>query len=112
MEAIDKAGYQAGQDVLLALDCASSEFYKDGTLYARVGEAAAVLGQFADYLATLAEISRSSASRTGMAENDWDGWKILTERLGKKIQLVGDDISSPTPRSCAKASPRAWPIRS
>ncbi len=92
MEAIDKAGYQAGLDVLLALDCASSEFYKDGRYILESEKLQLSSGQFADYLATLADKFPIISIEDGMAENDWDGWKILTERLGKKIQLVGDDI--------------------
>jgi len=92
MEAIDKAGYQAGQDVLLALDCASSEFYKDGRYVLESENLQLSSGQFTDYLAALADKYPIISIEDGMAEADWDGWKILTERLGKKIQLVGDDI--------------------
>ncbi len=92
IEAIDKAGYQAGQDVLLALDCASSEFYKDGRYLLESENLQLSSGQFADYLAALADKYPIISIEDGMAENDWDGWKILTERLGRKIQLVGDDI--------------------
>jgi enolase len=92
MEAIDKAGYQAGQDVLLALDCAASEFYKDGRYLLESEGLQLSSGQFTDYLAALADKYPLISIEDGMAENDWDGWKILTERLGKKIQLVGDDI--------------------
>ena len=92
MEAIDLAGYQAGQDVLLALDCASSEFYKDGRYLLESEGLQLSSGQFTDYLAALADKYPIISIEDGMAENDWDGWKILTERLGKKIQLVGDDI--------------------
>jgi enolase len=92
MDAIDKAGYQAGQDVLLALDCASSEFYKDGRYLLESENLQLTSGQFTDYLAALADKYPIISIEDGMAENDWDGWKILTERLGKKIQLVGDDI--------------------
>ena len=92
MEAIDKAGYQPGQDVLLALDCASSEFYKDGRYLLESENLQLSSGQFADYLAALADKYPIISNEDGMGESDWDGWKILTERLGKKIQLVGDDI--------------------
>ena len=92
MEAIDKAGYQPGQDVLLALDCASSEFYKDGRYVLESENLQLSSGQFADYLAALADKYPIISIEDGMAENDWDGWKTLTERLGRKIQLVGDDI--------------------
>jgi enolase len=92
MEAIDKAGYQAGQDVLLALDCASSEFYKDGRYMLESEKLQLSSGQFADYLAALADKYPIISIEDGMAENDWDGWKILTERLGRKMQIVGDDL--------------------
>ena len=92
MEAIDKACYQPGQDVLLALDCASSGFYKDGRYRLESENLQLSSGQFTDYLAALADKYPLISIEDGMAENDWDGWKILTERLGRKIQLVGDDI--------------------
>ena len=92
MEAIEKAGYQAGQDVLLALDCASSEFYKDGRYMLESEKLQLSSGQFADYLATLADKYPIISIEDGMAENDWDGWKTLTKRLGRKIQIVGDDL--------------------
>ena len=92
MEAIGKAGYQAGQDVLLALDCASSEFFKDGRYMLESENLQLSSGQFADYLAALADKYPIISIEDGMAENDWDGWKILTERLGRKIQIVGDDL--------------------
>jgi enolase len=92
MEAIDKAGYQAGQDVLLALDCASSEFYKDGRYVLESEKRKLSSGQLVDYLAALADKFPIVSIEDGMAESDWDGWKILTERLGRKIQIVGDDV--------------------
>ena len=92
MEAIDKAGYQAGQDVLLALDCASSEFFKDGRYVLESEKLQLSSGQFTDYLAALADKYPIISIEDGMAESDWDGWKILTERLGRKIQIVGDDV--------------------
>jgi enolase len=92
MEAIDKAGYQAGQDVLLALDCASSAFFKDGRYMLESENLQLSSGQFADYLAALADKYPIISIEDGMAEDDWDGWKILTERLGRKIQIMGDDL--------------------
>jgi enolase len=92
MEAIDKAGYQAGQDVLLALDCASSGFFKDGRYMLESENLQLSSGQFTDYLAALADKYPIISIEDGMAESDWDGWKILTERLGRKIQIVGDDV--------------------
>ncbi len=92
LEAIDKAGYQAGTDVVLGLDCASSEFYKDGR-YVLGGENLQLSsGEFVDYLATLADKYPIISIEDGMAENDWEGWRTLTERLGRKVQLVGDDL--------------------
>jgi enolase len=90
LEAIGKAGYNAGQDVVLALDCAASEFFKDGsyTLEDRKLSSA----QMIDYLAELASRYPIVSIEDGMAEGDWDGWKALTAKLGKKIQLVGDDL--------------------
>ncbi len=92
LEAIDKAGYTAGQDVVLALDCASSEFFQDGT-YALDSEGLRLdSAGFTDYLANLADKYPIVSIEDGMAENDWAGWKRLTDRLGKSVQLVGDDL--------------------
>ena len=91
-EAIEIAGYKAGDDVTLALDCAASEFYKDGK-YVLAGEDRSMSSEeFADYLAELCDRYPIISIEDGMDESDWDGWKILTEKLGKKIQLVGDDL--------------------
>jgi len=92
MEAIEIAGYKAGDDVTLALDCAASEFYKDGK-YVLAGEDRSMSSEeFADYLAELCDRYPIISIEDGMDESDWDGWKILTEKLGNKIQLVGDDL--------------------
>jgi enolase len=92
LEAIDKAGYQAGTDVVLGLDCASSEFFKDSR-YVLAGENLQLSSaEFVDYLATLVDKYPIISIEDGMAENDWDGWRKLTERLGRKVQLVGDDL--------------------
>jgi enolase len=92
LEAIDKAGYTAGTDIALALDCAASEYYRDG-MYELEGEGAKLTrSQMVDYLATWVDKYPIISIEDGMAEDDWDGWKLLTERLGKKVQLVGDDI--------------------
>ncbi|HBC19127.1 MAG TPA: phosphopyruvate hydratase [Alcanivorax sp.] len=92
MEAIEIAGYKAGDDVTLALDCAASEFYKDGK-YVLAGEGRSMDSEeFASYLAELCDRYPIISIEDGMDESDWDGWKILTEKLGKKIQLVGDDL--------------------
>jgi len=91
-EAIAAAGYEPGRDVLLALDCAASEFYKDGK-YELKGEGLSLTSEgFTDYLATLADKFPIVSIEDAMAEGDWAGWKHLTERLGKKVQLVGDDL--------------------
>jgi enolase len=92
LEAIEAAGYQPGEQVALALDCASSEFYDNGkyTLAAEDQEMSAE--QFTDYLAGLVDKYPIISIEDGMAEDDWDGWKVLTRRLGKKVQLVGDDL--------------------
>jgi enolase len=92
LEAIDKAGYTAGTDIALALDPAASEYYKDG-MYELEGEGAKLTrSQMVDYFATWVDKYPIISIEDGMAEDDWDGWKLLTERLGKKVQLVGDDI--------------------
>jgi enolase len=92
LQAIEKAGYKPGEDVLLALDCAASEFYKDGK-YDLSGEGLQLTSaEFADYLANLVDKYPIVSIEDGMHEGDWDGWAILTEKLGKKIQLVGDDL--------------------
>ena len=93
LQAIDKAGYTAGQDIVLGLDCAASEFYKNGQ-YVLAGEGGLQLtaSAWADMLAAWADKYPIISIEDGMAEGDWDGWKLLTERLGKKVQLVGDDL--------------------
>jgi enolase len=92
LEAIDKAGYAAGQDVLIALDCAASEFHKDGKYVLESEKLSLSAQEFADYLAVLADKYPIVSIEDGMAEADWAGWKLLTARLGRKIQLVGDDL--------------------
>ena len=93
LQAIDKAGYTAGHDIVLALDCAASEFYKDGK-YILAGEGGLELpaGDWANMLANWADKYPIISIEDGMAEGDWDGWKLLTEKLGQKVQLVGDDL--------------------
>ncbi|AVO34965.1 phosphopyruvate hydratase [Ottowia oryzae] len=93
LQAISDAGYTAGQDIVLALDCASSEFYKDG-MYVLEGEGGLKLSadQWTDMLATWCDKYPIISIEDGMAEGDWDGWKLLTEKLGQKVQLVGDDL--------------------
>jgi enolase len=92
LEAIDKAGYAAGTQIALGLDCAASEFYKDGQ-YVLAGENLTLsAGNWADMLATWVDKYPIISIEDGMHEGDWDGWKLLTERLGKRVQLVGDDL--------------------
>lgn len=91
-EAISAAGYEPGRDVMLALDCAASEFYKDGK-YVLAGEGQTLSAEgFTDYLANLVDRFPIISIEDGMAENDWAGWRTLTDRLGKTVQLVGDDL--------------------
>jgi enolase len=92
LQAIDKAGYQAGADVVIGLDCASSEFFKDGSYKLESEGLSLGSEQFADHLATWCDKYPIISIEDGMAENDWEGWKTLTTRLGRKVQLVGDDI--------------------
>jgi enolase len=92
LDAIDKAGFVAGEQIALALDCAASEFYKDGK-YHLAGEGLTLDAQeWTDMLATWVDKYPIISIEDGMAEGDWDGWKILTDRLGKKVQIVGDDL--------------------
>nr|WP_298414873.1 phosphopyruvate hydratase [uncultured Halomonas sp.] len=91
-QAVADAGYELGKDITLALDCASSEFYKDGQ-YDLAGEGKRYdAAGFVDYLAELVEQYPIVSIEDGMDESDWDGWKLLTEKLGDKVQLVGDDL--------------------
>ena len=92
VEAIDKAGYTPGSDIALALDCAASEFHRDGAYRLESENRALTANEFADVLATWCDKYPIISIEDGMAEDDWDGWKHLTERLGKRVQLVGDDI--------------------
>ncbi|MGN7838068.1 phosphopyruvate hydratase [Stenotrophomonas sp. 22385] len=98
LEAIGKAGYTAGEDVLLGLDVASSEFYENGK-YNLVGENKRLTSeQFVDFLADWAAQYPIITIEDGLAENDWSGWKLLTDRIGKKVQLVGDDLFVTNPK--------------
>jgi enolase len=92
LEAIDKAGYTAGEQIAIGLDCAASEFYKDGK-YHLAGEGLQLSAPSGPTSWPPGSTSTpSSRIEDGMHEGDWDGWKHLTERLGKKVQLVGDDL--------------------
>ena len=91
-EAVEKAGYQLGTDITLALDCAASEFYRDG-VYDLSGEGKEFNSEgFTDYLADLARSHPIISIEDGLDESDWDGWKMLTDKIGDKVQLVGDDL--------------------
>jgi enolase 1/2/3 len=92
LEAIDKAGYRAGKDVYLGLDVASTEFFKDGVYELESEGRRFNSSEFADYLAELAAKYPIVTIEDGMSEGDWDGWAILTKKLGAKVQLVGDDL--------------------
>ncbi len=90
--AIEAAGYKLGENILLGLDCAASEFYKNGK-YELTGEGLSLTSkEMSDYLANLADKFPIVSIEDGLDESDWDGWKYLTDILGKKIQLVGDDL--------------------
>jgi enolase len=92
MKSIEKAGYKPGEDIYLGLDCASTEFFKDGK-YVLEGEGRTLeSGAMAEYLADLAGKYPIASIEDGMAEDDWEGWKTLTDLIGKKTQLVGDDL--------------------
>ncbi|MEM1112628.1 MAG: phosphopyruvate hydratase [Pseudomonadota bacterium] len=91
-EAVDRAGYRLGDEITLALDCAASEFYRDG-VYDLAGEGKQFSSEaFADYLAELASGHPIISIEDGLDESDWDGWKLLTEKIGDSVQLVGDDL--------------------
>ena len=92
MEAINGAGFKAGQDVMIALDCASTEFFKNGAYdYEGEGKKRSIAEQV-DYLEKLVKAYPIVSIEDGMAEDDWDGWKLLTDRIGARCQLVGDDL--------------------
>jgi len=92
LQAIEKAGFAAGKDIYLGLDTASSEFYKNGKYELSSENKSLTSEQFVDYLAGLVKKYPIISIEDGMAENDWDGWASLTQALGNKIQLVGDDL--------------------
>ena len=92
LEAIDKAGYRAGKDIYLGLDVASTEFYKNGVYDLQSEGRKFNSGEFADYLAGLVAKYPIVTIEDGMSEGDWDGWAVLTRKLGKTVQLVGDDL--------------------
>jgi len=95
-EAVNKAGYKWGEDIKIALDCASSEFYKDGkydyTIFEGAKGKVRTSAEQADYLAELVAKYPIISIEDGMDQNDWDGWKLLTDKIGNHVQLVGDDL--------------------
>lgn len=92
MEAVTRAGYQPGVDICLGLDVASNELYRDGKYHLAGENRICTAAEFVDYLANLVANYPIITIEDGMAENDWEGWRLLTNRLGKQIQLVGDDL--------------------
>ena len=96
IEAVNKAGYEMKKDVMLALDCASSEFYKDGyydySIFEKDNPTKLNSNEQVDFLVDLCEKYPIISIEDGMDENDWEGWKLLTEKIGDKVQLVGDDL--------------------
>ena len=98
IEAIEKAGFEPGTEIALGLDCAASEFYRDGKYHLEGDGLVLSSGQFTDYLASWCDKYPILSIEDGMAENDWDGWKTLTDRLGKKVQIVGDDLFVTNPK--------------
>ncbi|HVK53831.1 MAG TPA: phosphopyruvate hydratase [Burkholderiales bacterium] len=92
LQAIESAGYQPGSDVVIGLDCASSEFYKEGRYHLESEKLTLSPADFVNYLSTLCDKYPIVSIEDGMAEQDWEGWKLLTDRLGRKVQLVGDDV--------------------
>ena len=107
LEAIEKAGYKPGEDVKIAMDVASSEFYKDGK-YVLAGEGGKSFdsNEFVDFLETLVDKYPIISIEDGLAEDDWDGWDYLTEKLGNKVQLVGDDFFVTNTKRLAKGIER------
>lgn len=92
LAAVEKAGYRPGSDIVLALDCAASEFYEDGHYHLRGAGRKYTSEGFSDYLLELAMQYPIASIEDGMDESDWDGWKMLTGKLGERVQLVGDDL--------------------
>ncbi len=96
IEAVNKAGYEMKKDVMIALDCASSEFYKDGyydySIFEKNNSTKLNSNEQVDFLVELCEKYPIISIEDGMDENDWDGWKLLTKKIGDKVQLVGDDL--------------------
>jgi enolase len=106
LSAVEKAGYKPGRDIMLALDCAATEYFKGGK-YEMSGEGLSLTAaQNVDYLAALVADYPILSIEDGCAEDDWEGWKMLTDRLGNKVQLVGDDLFVTNPRRLAEGIER------
>ena len=106
LKSIEKAGYKPGEDIYLALDCAATEYFKDGK-YEMTGEGKSLTSaENADYLAALVADYPIISIEDGMSEDDWDGWKALTDKLGAKVQLVGDDLFVTNPERLAEGIAR------
>ncbi|WP_294241913.1 phosphopyruvate hydratase [uncultured Sphingomonas sp.] len=102
MASVEKAGYKPGDDVMIALDCAATEFFKDGK-YNISGEGKILSShEMAEYLANLTRQYPILSIEDGMAEDDWEGWKVLTDLIGDKVQLVGDDLFVTNPKRLKK----------
>jgi len=101
LKSIDKAGYRPGDDIMLALDCAATEYFRDGN-YEMAGEGKSLSpAENVDYLAALCADYPILSIEDGMSEDDWEGWKLLTDRLGDSVQLVGDDLFVTNPARLA-----------
>ncbi len=98
LEAVQRAGYEPGREVVLALDVASSELYQEGVYYLDSEDRSFDAAGFADYLVGLVDQYPIVSIEDGMDESDWEGWRLLTERLGDRVQLVGDDLFVTNPR--------------
>jgi len=102
LKAVEKAGYKPGEQIMLALDCASTEYFKNGS-YEMVGEGKSLSpAENVDYLAALCDAYPILSIEDGCAEDDWDGWKMLTDKLGGRVQLVGDDLFVTNPARLAQ----------
>jgi enolase len=103
LEGIERAGYRPGEDVVLALDAAASSFYRDGMyIFLMSDQSERDLGMMIDFYADLVDRYPVISIEDGLDENDWDGWKALTERLGHRVQLVGDDLYVTNPERIGK----------
>ena len=102
LKSIEKAGYRAGEDIYLALDCASTEYFHDGKYHLSGENKVLSSKENANYLAKLVKDYPIVSIEDGMSEDDWEGWKILTNELGNKIQLVGDDLFVTNPKRLKK----------